>query len=73
MSTVLAFLKALPQLVSMINSLKESIDNLQERRIREEIEEIKTKVNIDLKKIEKATTNEERRRLIRDLNTHLQL
>ena len=65
---IIGFLKALPELVGVIKQLGSAIETLQNSQTTKEIEKLKGQVNVYTKQIENASTNEERRKLARELN-----
>lgn len=70
---IVAFIKALPALVEMVNGLREDIKQARREAVEKELAEFKAKVSADIKQIIGAKTNEERLRLAANLNSHLGL
>lgn len=68
---IVAFIKALPALVNMINGLRDDIKQMRREAIEKELAEYRAQVSADLKKIMGAKTNEERLRLANDLSIHI--
>lgn len=61
---------ALPQLVKVLGQLGETIKQVEKERIENKYTKLQGKVDEYTKKIENASTNEERATLARSLNTH---
>ena len=68
--SLIAALKALPELVKVIGQLGETFKRIEEERIDNKFTKLQGKVDEYTKKIENATTNEERSALARSLNNH---
>jgi uncharacterized protein YdcH (DUF465 family) len=67
-AAIIAALQALPALVKEFQLLRESLHKLQDNIIDNKYEKLKAEVNQLTKQIEQASTNEERLKLVRDLN-----
>jgi hypothetical protein len=61
-------LAAIPKLIDAIDRLGESIKSAQARSIDNKYAKLKEEVNVLTKKIETATTNDQRKDLARQLN-----
>lgn len=64
---IIAFIRALPEAVKILGQIVNSLEQLKQDSINRQIEIIKSDVTTTLKQIEKAGTNEERKRLSIDL------
>jgi len=66
--SLLAAIAAIPKLVNAIDRLGDTIKSVEESRIDNKYTELKGKIDEITIKIENATTDEDRRALVRDLN-----
>jgi hypothetical protein len=67
-SAALSAIAAIPKLIDAIDRLGESIKTAQSLAIDNKYEKLKEEVNVLTKKIETATTNDQRKDLARQLN-----
>ena len=67
-AAILGFLKALPELVDALKSLGATVRYLQDAQTDSKYNDLKEQVNVYTKQIENSTTNDERLRLVRELN-----
>lgn len=70
-SSILGALKALPILAEGIAQLASTIHDMRDEILSKHIEELKEENAKIIKQIEKASTDEELKKLIRDLNINL--
>lgn len=68
---IIAFFKALPELVRVMGEVVSGLRQLRQDAIDRELDSIKSDVSETLKQIEGARTNEDRRRLALELATRL--
>lgn len=64
---LIAFVRALPELVRVMGGVLDELRNLRQDAINRELESIRKDVSITLKQIEGAQTNEDRKRLAMEL------
>ena len=70
-ASIIAFLKALPELVSVIKGLKESINALQDAKTNREADEIKAKVKKAGVLFNDTTSREEMLKIMQSLGDSL--
>lgn len=68
---ILAFIKSLPRLVSVMEQVVGALEQLRRESIEKEVSKLKADVASTLKQIEMATTNDERKRLSYELATRI--
>ena len=68
-AALLAALKALPELVSVVRQLGETYKQVQKEMVESKYAKLREEVNEITTQIENAKTNDERRALARKLNT----
>lgn len=68
---IFAFIKALPEMVKILGQIASSLEHLKQESINKELESIRKDVSATLAQIEKAATNEERKKLSTDLATRM--
>jgi hypothetical protein len=62
-----AFIKALPEIVKLLGRVASALESLKLEYINKQLDDYRADVSQTLKQIEGATSNEERKRLTRDL------
>lgn len=70
-ATIWSFIKALPELVKIAKEMVAAVTKLQDAVTEKAIEGLKTDVNLQITRLKGAKTNEERAKIIADLNAKL--
>ena len=70
---IIAFFRALPELVKVLGEVVTSLKQLRQDAIDSELAKIKSDVDITLKQIAGAQTNEDRKKLALELATRMSL
>lgn len=69
LATIIAFVKAVPKLVNMIELLEFTIDKIANEIAEKKFQGYKREIDIQTRRLEGATTNAERRDIIKRLNS----
>ena len=69
LATIIAFVKAVPRLVDAVELLDSTIEMISNRLAEKKFQEYKRDIDEQTRQLEKAKTNDERRAIIKRINS----
>lgn len=68
MAEIIAFIRALPELVKVMGEVVNALRQMKQDAIDRELEKIRNEVDSNIQKLTAAKTDEERKKILLDLN-----